>query len=157
MVKSNSTITTNNATTPIRNPSTTTKLTHHLSFLNGSPSQMDTPKNSKGSFGSSSIGGIRRSFMFKSNQTASPKIRPFYPQRSHSTVSHLPKTQPELLKMKVHVPLLRPTYLPSSFCFVCQSFRNQRISLFVSSKSCCYTFYRFIDKFIGHRCHGCVI
>ena len=106
MVKSNSTITTNNATTPIRNPSTTTKLTHHLSFLNGSPSQMDTPKNSKGSFGSSSIGGIRRSFMFKSNQTASPKIRPFYPQRSHSTVSHLPKTQPELLKMKVHVPII---------------------------------------------------
>ena len=106
MVKSNSTITTNNATTPIRNPSTTTKLTHHLSFLNGISSQMDTPKNSKGSFGSSSIGGIRRSFMFKSNQTASPKIRPFYPQRSHSTVSHLPKTQPELLKMKVHVPII---------------------------------------------------
>ena len=122
MVKSNSTITTNNATTPIRNPSTTKKLTHHLSFLNGSPSQMNAPKNSRGSFGSSSIGGIRRSFMFKSNQTVSPKTRPFYPQRSHSTVSHLTKTQPELLKMKVAEHYCVQRILPSIFCFPCQEF-----------------------------------
>ena len=130
MVKSNSTITTNNATTPIRNPSTTKKLTHHLSFLNGSPSQMDAPKNSRGSFGSSSIGGIRRSFMFKSNQTVSPKTRPFYPQRSHSTVSHLTKTQPELLKMKVPINIIASNlFCRRSFCFECQSLRNQRISI----------------------------
>ena len=129
MVKSNSTITTNNATTPIRNPSTTKKLTHHLSFLNGSPSQMDAPKNSRGSFGSSSIGGIRRSFMFKSNQTVSPKTRPFYPQRSHSTVSHLPKTQPEILKMKVAEHYCVQRIFPSIFCFPCQFLRNQRMSI----------------------------
>ena len=100
-MKSNSTITTNNAATSIRTPSSATKLTHHLSFLNGTPSQMADLKNSKAKIGSSSIGGIRRSFMFKSNQTASPKSRPFYPQRSHSTVSHLSCPQSELLKMKV--------------------------------------------------------
>ena len=100
-MKSNSTITTNNAATSIRTPSSATKLTHHLSFLNGTPSQMADPKNSKAKIGDSSIGGIRRSFMFKSNPTASPKPRPYYPHRSHSTVSHLSCPQSELLKMKV--------------------------------------------------------
>ena len=100
-MKSNSTITTNNATTSIKTPAT--KLTHHLSFLNGSPSQFVDSKNSKGNIGSSSIGGIRRSFMFKSNQMEDPRTRPFQPQRSHSTVSHLSKTQSELLKMKVPI------------------------------------------------------
>ena len=132
-MKSNSTITTNNVATSIRTPSSATKLTHHLSFLNGTPSQMADLKNSKAKIGSSSIGGIRRSFMFKSNQTASPKSRPFYPQRSHSTVSHLSCPQSELLKMKV-VTSICPIFemcccalllLASIFMFRFQSIRNQ--------------------------------
>ena len=154
-MKSNSTITTNNANPSIRNPSTTTKLSHHLSFLNGTPSQMVDSKISKASFGSSSIGGIRRSFMFKSNQNASPKIRAFNPKRSHSNVSHLP--QPEQMKLKVFISVVM-SILFCRRCFVLlASLWEIKIHLFVSSKSCCYTFYRFIDKFIGHRCQGCGI
>ena len=133
-MKSNSTITTNNVATSIRTPSSATKLTHHLSFLNGTPSQMADLKNSKAKIGSSSIGGIRRSFMFKSNQTASPKPRSFYPQRSHSTVSRLSCPQSELLKMKVVTSICSITLemcccalllLASIFMFRFQSIRNQ--------------------------------
>ena len=119
-MKSNSTITTNNATTSIRTPASATKLTHHLSFLNGSPSQLVDSKNSKGNIGSSSIGGIRRSFMFKSNQMEDSRIRSFQPQRSHSTVSHLSKTQSEILKMKVPIfdqHFCALVFLPSTTLF----------------------------------------
>ena len=92
-MKSNSTVIShNNDNTNIKTQPS--KLSHHISFLNGS---VVGPVNVRRSSRSSSA--IGRPFSFKSAQAKESAT--FYPQRPRSSASLLSMTQSEILQMKV--------------------------------------------------------
>ena len=118
-MKSNSiVISNNNDNTNIKTQSS--KLSHHISFLNGS---VAGPANVKRSSRSSSV--IGRPFNFKSAHAKESAT--FYPQRPRSSASLISMTQSEILQMKVQHFILNHYMLLFSLLS----------TFFVSSFPCC--------------------